>query len=894
MSDETMAKAYDPSAVEAKWYPEWETRGYFRGDPGSSKPPYTIVIPPPNVTGVLTLGHVLNNTLQDILIRWRKMGGMETCWVPGTDHAGIATQSKVEHFLSETEGISRYDLGREAFLGRVWEWREKYGGTIIRQLRTLGTACDWERERFTLDEGLSKAVEEVFIRLYEKGLIYKGHRIINWCPKSRTALSDEEVTYKEENGKLWHFRYPLADGSGEITVATTRPETMLGDTAVAVHPDDPRYAGFHGKTVMLPIVNREIPVICDAYVEKEFGTGAVKVTPAHDPNDYEMGLRHNLPMINVMHDDGSMNADAGAEFEGMDRGACRRAVVASMEGLGRLEKIEDHVHQVGYSERGDVPVEPRLSDQWFVKMKPLAEPALAAVADGRIRFHPERWVKTYRHWMENIRDWCISRQLWWGHRIPAYYCAGCGEIVVARGMPEQCPKCHTQEFHQDEDVLDTWFSSWLWPFSVFEWPNETPELGAFYPTQSLVTGPDIIFFWVARMIMAGLEFMGDVPFSDVYFTSIIRDDQGRKLSKSLNNSPDPLDVIATYGADALRFTMIYISPTGQDLRYSNEKCEIGRNFANKLWNAARFRLQQGDVTEAWQDLATLDAGVLRADDRWILARTSEVSAQVTRALENFSFHEMAHVLYEFAWSEFCDWYLESAKAVFNSDDSAQKQATLHVFDHVQGTLLCLLHPIMPFVTEEIFHQLGFVGPEGSIMHAAWPAAMTASAAERLGATPELVELVHQKFELIRSVRNVKANYQIPAAKRLKVVISPSRADGQRFLTEDMVSLKALLYASEVVVELDYQRQGPTGAAVTTMGTAYLPLEGVIDIASEAARLRQQEKELAEAIERTHRKLSNQKFVENAPPDVVQRERDRTAEMSEKLDRLRQQIQEFAV
>ncbi|MCF7855092.1 MAG: valine--tRNA ligase [Candidatus Pacebacteria bacterium] len=890
MSADSMPKAYQPAEVENKWYPAWEARGYFRAEAASPKPTYTIVIPPPNVTGMLTLGHVLNNTLQDILIRWKKMEGFETCWVPGTDHAGIATQSKVERHLKETDGVTRYDLGREEFLNRVWEWKEKYGGTIIRQLRRLGTACDWERERFTLDEGLSNAVEEVFIRLYEKGLIYKGHRIINWCPKSRTALSDEEVTYRQEQGKLWYFRYPLTDASGCITVATTRPETMLGDTAVAVHPDDERFKAFHGKTVMLPLVNREIPVICDDYVEREFGTGAVKVTPAHDPNDYEMGLRHNLPTVNVMNDDGTMNADAGEAYEGMDRYECRKAVVKAIEAEGCLEKVDDHVHQVGYSERGDVPVEPRLSEQWFVKMKPLAKPALRTVLDGTIRFYPDRWVKTYRHWMENIRDWCISRQLWWGHRIPAFYCAGCGEIIVAREAPRECPKCHTHEFHQDEDVLDTWFSSWLWPFSVFGWPDDEGDLKKFYPTQSLVTGPDIIFFWVARMIVAGLEFMGDIPFSDVYFTSIIRDDEGRKLSKSLNNSPDPLDVIDTYGADALRFTMIYISPIGQDLRYSNEKCEIGRNFANKMWNASRFRKQQGPPTNHWRDISDIGSTKLRADDKWILARINAVVTETTEALAQFQFHDVAHSLYEFAWNEFCDWYLESAKAVFYEGTDDEKKTVLRVFDFVMSSLLRLLHPIMPFVTEELYHQLGFCGTDETIMYAEWPTPMEKQRLQDAGVTPDLVKAVRNKFELIRAVRNVKASYQIPPAKKLHVVLAPIDRESQAFLKADMTSLRALLYASRVDVEPSYEPQGPTGTAVSTMGTAYLPLEGIIDVAAERARLEKQEGELLALLEKSEKKLNNENFVAKAPDEVVERERSRVDELNEKAGRVRDQLE----
>ncbi|MFW6414258.1 MAG: valine--tRNA ligase [Verrucomicrobiota bacterium] len=890
MSTNEMAKAYEPAAVEKKWYPEWEQRGYFHADPESSKPPYSIVIPPPNVTGMLTLGHVLNNTLQDILIRWKKMQGYETCWVPGTDHAGIATQAKVEHHLLETEGVSRYDLGREEFLERVWEWKRKYGGTIINQLRRLGTACDWERERFTLDDGLSNAVEEAFIHLYNKGLIYKGHRIINWCPKSRTALSDEEVSYREENGKLWQFSYPLTDGSGALSVATTRPETMLGDTAVAVHPEDERYKSYHGKTVTLPLVNREIPIVCDEFVDKEFGTGAVKVTPAHDPNDYEMGLRHQLPVINIMHDDGTMNADAGQEYEGLTREECRRQVLADLRQQGLLEKEEDYTHQVGYSERGDVPVEPRLSEQWFVKMKPLAEPALNAVVNKSIRFYPERWVKTYRHWMENVRDWCISRQLWWGHRIPAYYCAGCGEIIVDKKAPEICPACHTREFHQDEDVLDTWFSSWLWPFSVFGWPETNASLARFYPTQALVTGPDIIFFWVARMIVAGLEFMDEKPFDDVYFTSIIRDEQGRKLSKSLNNSPDPIDVMETYGADALRFTMVYISPMGQDLRYSNEKCEIGRNFANKMWNAVRFRRAQGGGTGDWQSLAGVTGDGLRADDKWIIARTDAAVSDITEHLKRFEFHDAGHAIYEFAWNEFCDWYIESAKAVLNEGegDEALNKTVLHVFDWVLAALLRLLHPIMPFVTEELYHQAGFAGEDDSIMLAPWPESLAKDTRKQLEISEKIVSRVENKFDLIRQVRNIKADYQIPPTSKIPVIITPAAAEDKAFLEEDLVSLRNLLFATDVEIRDSYQPESATGTAVASIGTAYLPLADVIDVEAEKQRLKKQEDELLGMLEKTRKKLGNEQFLEKAPAEVVNRERERLEELNEKIDRLRRQ------
>ena len=787
MSDQ-MAKAYEPGTCEKKWYPTWEKRGYFESEVDETRDPYTIVIPPPNVIGILHLGHVLNNALQDILIRFEKMRGKNVCWVPGTDHAGIATQSKVEAYLKEHEGLTRHDLGREKFLERVWQWKDEYGGTIIKQLRTLGSACDWRRERFTLDEGLSDAVLDVFIHLYKRGLIYKGARIINWCPKSCTALSDEEVLHQTVQGHLWHMHYPLADGSGQVTVATTRPETMLGDTAVAVNPNDVRYKDMVGKELILPLTGRKIIIIADDFVKPEFGTGAVKVTPAHDPNDYEMGVRHNLDFINIMNDDATMNEKAGEEFVGMDRYECREAVVELLREQGLLEKIEEYVHEVGYSERGHVPVEPRISEQWFVRMKPLAEPALKAVADGKINFYPERWTKTYNHWLENIQDWCISRQLWWGHRIPAWYCQDphCDEIVVSKTNPDKCPKCGGYDFEQDPDVLDTWFSSWLWPFSVFNWPKDDKELEYYYPTCSLVTGPDIIFFWVARMIMAGLEFMDEVPFKDVYFTSMIRDDKGRKMSKSLGNSPDPIDTIEEYGADALRYTMIYLAPMGVDIRYDNKKCETGRNFANKVWNAARFRQMQGDLSPNWNDLDGVDVANLRPDDKWILARISETVASATKNLADFDFHAYALELYEFIWNEFCDWYVESAKSAFYSDDEGRKAATLSVFDHVFSRILRILNPVMPFITEELYHSLGYVEEADTIMVAQWPEA------EDFGVDSETAELVKEKFELIKAGRNLRGTNNIAMSKRIAFFVKPTTEAFAAVLSADPDSIKGLL------------------------------------------------------------------------------------------------------
>ena len=889
MSDEILAKAYTPSEVEGKWYQTWEKRGYFHGDVTSPKKPYSIVIPPPNVTGILTLGHVLNNTLQDILIRFEKMRGREVCWVPGMDHAGIATQAKVEAFLKKEKNLTRYDLGREKFLEEVWKWKEQYGGKIIQQLRTIGTACDWSRERFTFDEGLSNAVQEVFIRLYNDGLIYKGHRIINWCPKSRTALSDEEVIYRQESGHLWHIKYPYADGTGCVIVATTRPETIMGDTAVAVNPTDERYTGQVGKMLLLPLTNHQIPLIADEYVEKDFGTGAVKITPAHDPNDYEVGLRHNLEMPNIMNDDGTMNAAAGPDFDGLDRNVARRLVVEKLEEQGLLVKTEDYVHQVGYSERGGVPVEPRLSDQWFVKMDVLAKPAIEAVTSGKIKFHPDRWVKTYLHWMENIKDWCISRQLWWGHRIPAFYCEKCGELVVGKNAPEKCPKCGHEHFRQDEDVLDTWFSSWLWPFSVFDWPKDTPELKHFYPTNTLITGPDIIFFWVARMIMAGLRFMGEIPFEDVYFTSIIRDEKGRKLSKSLNNSPDPLDVVATYGADALRFTIIYIAPMGQDIRYDNKKCEIGRNFANKIWNVVRFRLQHGTAPADWQDLSSLKSSELRPDDQWILARLNRITKTMTKDLAEFDFNDASKAIYDFIWNEFCNWYLESAKPALSAP-AGTTCATLKVFDYCLGTFLKLLHPIMPFVTDELYHQMGFCGEEDSIMLQPWPQAISEARMQELGATESVEQLNAAKYDLVRAVRNLRANYQLSTSLPLDVVISPASPEAKAFLDLDHDALAALLNAKTLT--LGDKPTGPAGVAVSAIGNAFVPLAGLVDFAAETARLQKQETEAEKYIATLQKKLANKGYVEHAPAAAVEADRAHLAETEDKLARIREQLSAF--
>ncbi len=884
---EEMPKAYEPNSVEAKWYPFWESQGYFKGNPKSNKKPYSVVIPPPNVTGMLHLGHVLNNTLQDILMRWRRMQGYEACWFPGTDHAGIATESKVERVLRESGQGGRDTLGRDAFIEKVWDWKAQYGGTIINQLRCLGCSCDWERERFTMDDGLSVAVRKVFVSLYEKGYIYRGQRMINWCPVSKTALSDEEVIYKDVSGSFWHIRYPLSDGSGHLVVATTRPETLFGDTAVAVHPDDERYKDWIGKMVKLPLTDREIPIVGDLHADPTKGSGCVKITPAHDPNDFEVGLRHNLPMIKVMNDDATMNEKAGA-YAGLDRFACRKKAVADLEAQGLLEKIEPIQHSVGYSERGDVPIETLISYQWFVKMEDLAKPALEAVTSGQIKFYPERWVKTYCHWLENIRDWCISRQIWWGHRIPAWYHEMTGEIYVGEVDPDPA----TGPWRQEVDVLDTWFSSWLWPFSVMDWPNESDEQKFFYPTSDLVTGPDIIFFWVARMIMAGLEFKGEIPFKNVYYTSIIRDDIGRKLSKSLGNSPDPIDVIHTYGADALRFSMIYIAPIGIDIRYSNDKCEIGRNYANKLWNAARFRTMQGEVSQNFNTLDGLNKEHLAAVDLWILGRVSQVISSVNDSLEQFRFNEACRSLYDFMWSEFCDWYIEASKKGWNNPET--RETKLRVFDYVYYTVLRLLHPVMPFLTEELAHRLGFLNEGDSIMVQDYPAPISDDVRAGLGITDDIINLVESNFELIRAGRNLRSTYNIAPGKPLPYFFKPADRSFQDFIESEMELLVNLMRAEDIKIDATYKPDGAAPSVVTPAGTIFLPLEGIIDVDAEKGKLQKQHDELQGWISASKAKLSNERFVSKAPVSVVEEAKIHLLDLEQRLARVIEMLEAFGL
>ena len=876
MSINEMPKAYEPADIEKKWYPVWEDRKYFHGVPNKDKKPYSIVIPPPNVTGILTLGHVLNNTLQDILARYKRMQGYEVCWFPGTDHAGIATEARVEKYLRKEENTGRDQLGREEFIKRVWQWREEYGGTIIRQLRTLGSSCDWERERFTMDAGLSDAVQKVFVELYNKGYIYRGQRMINWCPVAKSALSDEEVIYRDVAGKFYHFAYPLADGSGSLVVATTRPETMFGDTAVAVNPNDERYKHLIGKMVKLPLTNREIPIVGDEHADPTKGSGCVKITPAHDPNDFEVGKRHNLPVINIMNPDATLNDRVPAEFVGLDRFTAREKTVEAMEKANLLIKIEDITHAVGYSERGEVPIETLVSFQWFCNMKELAKPAIEAVQTGKIKFYPERWSKTYFHWMENIQDWCISRQIWWGHRIPAWYNRDNNDEVYVGTTPPTAPG----RWEQEEDVLDTWFSSWLWPFSIMGWPEKTEELKYFYPTDTLVTGPDIIFFWVARMIMAGCEFMGEIPFKNVYFTSIIRDDLGRKLSKSLGNSPDPLDVIATYGADALRFSIIYIAPVGMDIKYSNEKCEIGRNFANKLWNACRFRRMQGEVSKSFRELDDKVKATLSNDEKWMLAKLDKAVKSINTALNEFQFHSATHEVYELVWSEFCDWFIEAEKLPMKSSEESKARA-LQVLDYALFRILKLLHPFMPFITEELAHQMGFLGDDESIMFQGYPESDNSE--EEFA---DIINFVDGKFAMVSSARALKANYNL--TKKVKFYIKSADAAKSCFLNSEKESIMHLMNASEIEIsELDYDTNlhGAAPSVLCDLGNLYLPLAGLIDIADELSKLEKQKTDLEKWISASRAKLSNERFVEKAPPQVVADAKVNLAEMEAKLERV---------
>ncbi len=845
-----LAKAYEPHEVEDRIYQFWVENGYFHAEPDPKKKPYTIVIPPPNITGQLHMGHALDETLQDILIRWRRMQGYSALWLPGTDHASIATEAKIVEAM-KAEGLTKEDLGREGFLKRAWEWKEKYGGTIVSQLKKLGSSCDWDRERFTLDEGCSKAVREVFVRLYEKGLIYRGERIINWCPHCKTSISDAEVEYAEKDGNFWHLRYPLTDGSGYIQLATTRPETMLGDTAVAVHPDDERYKDMIGKTVTLPLVGREIPIVADTYVDMEFGTGVVKITPAHDPNDFEVGQRHNLPIINVMDESGVINENGG-EYCGLDRMDARKKIVKALEEQGYLVKIEPHKHNVGTCYRCGTVVEPRVSMQWFVKMEPLAKPAIDAVRNGDTKFVPERFDKIYFNWMENIRDWCISRQLWWGHRIPAWYC-DCGETVVSREAPTACPHCGGAHLHQDEDTLDTWFSSALWPFSTLGWPDNTEDLKYFYPTSTLVTGYDIIFFWVARMIFSGIEHMGETPFKTVFIHGIVRDEQGRKMSKSLGNGIDPLKVIDEYGADALRFMLATGNSPGNDMRYSVEKVASSRNFANKIWNAARFILMNLEG----HDVKGILPETLTTEDKWIISGFNRVAKEITENLEKFELGIAVQKIYDYLWDDFCDWYIEIAKIRMNGDDPVTAQNAREVLVWVMTGTLKLLHPFMPFITEEIWQTLPHEGE--ALMISQWP-----EYDEALN-FPQAEAEMKRLMDVIRGIRNRRSEMNVPPSRKAKVFIA---TEEQQTFVDGTAIVQRLAYANEVTVGSSFDMDGAV-TIVTDDATVYIPMDELVDKKAEIARLTKEMEAAKKQLAQCTGKLNNQGFLSKAPANVVE-------------------------
>lgn len=859
-----LAKTYDPQEVEDRIYDFWLNGGYFHATVDPEKKPYTIVIPPPNITGQLHMGHAMDETLQDILIRWRRMQGYSALWLPGTDHASIATEAKIVEAMRQ-EGLTKEDLGREKFLERAWAWKEKYGGRIVEQLKKLGSSCDWGRERFTMDEGCNKAVREVFVRLYNKGLIYRGERIINWCPHCKTSISDAEVEFAEKDGNFWHIRYPFKDGSGYLELATTRPETMLGDTAVAVHPDDPRYKDIVGKMLILPLVGREIPVIADTYVEQDFGTGVVKITPAHDPNDFEVGLRHNLEIINVMNDDGSINENGG-KFAGMPGLEARKQIVKELEEQGFLVRIEPIKHNVGSCYRCHTVVEPRVSKQWFVKMEPLAKPAIECVRDGRVRFIPERMEKIYFNWMENIKDWCISRQLWWGHRIPAWYCEDCGETIVAMDAPHTCPKCGSEKLHQDEDTLDTWFSSALWPFSTLGWPDQTEDLKYFYPTDTLVTGYDIIFFWVARMIFSGMEHMGEPPFKTVFIHGLIRDAQGRKMSKSLGNGIDPLEVIAQYGADALRFTLVTGNSPGNDLRFSQEKVEASRNFANKIWNASRFILMNIDGHDVPNQLPEK----LALEDKWIVNQFNQVVKEVTDNLEHFEIGIAVQKLYDFLWDELCDWYIEIAKIRLQSSDESAAQAARQVLVWVMTGTLQLLHPFMPYITEEIWQSLLHEGE--SIMVSKWPVYEEAHCFQQAASDMQGI------MDVIRAVRNRRSEMNVPPSRKTHLYIATA---AEKVFQEGAPIIERLAFANGVEIGPAFEIEGAVNI-VTSGAKAYIPMDELVDKKAELARLTKELESAQKQYATTQQKLSNEKFLSKAPENVVEGVRQNAAKLKEHI------------
>jgi len=872
-----IAKTYDPKQVEEKLYNKWMEKDYFHAVIEHDKEPFTIVIPPPNITGQLHMGHALDNTMQDILIRMKRMQGYCTLWLPGTDHASIATEAKIVEKMAE-EGITKEDLGREGFLERAWKWKEQYGGRIVEQLKKLGSSCDWKRERFTMDEGLSKAVLEVFVRLYEKGLIYRGERIINWCPTCKTSISDAEVEYEEKDGNFWHIKYPVVGSDDYVEVATTRPETMLGDTAVAVHPEDERYKHLIGKKVLLPLMNREIPVIADTYVERDFGTGVVKITPAHDPNDFEVGIRHDLEIINVMNEDATINENGG-KYAGLDRFEARRQVVEDLKALGLLVQVKPHRHNVGACYRCETTIEPRVSWQWFVKMKPLAEPAIEVVRNGTVKFVPERFSKIYFNWMENIQDWCISRQLWWGHRIPAYYCQDCGEMMVSRTAPKECTKCGSTNIKQDEDVLDTWFSSALWPFSTLGWPEETEDLKYFYPTNVLVTGYDIIFFWVARMIFSGLEQMGKEPFKYVLIHGLVRDALGRKMSKSLGNGIDPLDVIDKYGTDALRYALTIGTSPGNDMRFSEEKLEASRNFANKIWNAFRFVIMNFDEDV---DFGKVDESEFTAADKWILSRINSVTREVTENLEKFELGIALQKIYDFIWDEFCDWYIELVKPRLYDREARGRLEALYVLNKVLANAMKLLHPFMPFITEEIYSHL-ITGDE-SIMISAWP-----------GYSDNVLYPAEEKqmefiMDSVRGIRNIRAEMNVPAARKAKAIFVTEDSQIIDLIRNEKSTFGRLAGLSDIITQKTKEGIAQDAVAVVVNGAEiYLPLEDLIDMEKEIERLEKEKANLEMELERVNKKLSNEGFIAKAPADVINSEREKLNKYSDMYEKVKERL-----
>ena len=886
MMSRELAKTYDPKGIEDRIYDKWLAKKYFHAEVDHSKTPFTIVIPPPNITGQLHMGHALDNTMQDILIRYKRMQGYNALWQPGTDHASIATEVKIIEKLKE-EGISKEDLGREGFLKRAWEWKAEYGGRIIEQLKKLGSSCDWDRERFTMDEGCNKAVTEVFCKMHEKGWIYKGSRIINWCPVCNTSISDAEVEYEEQAGHFWHIKYPLIEDDGTVSTtrflefATTRPETMLGDTAVAVHPEDDRYKDIVGKKLMLPIINREIPIIADAYVDREFGTGVVKITPAHDPNDFEVGKRHNLSEINILNDDATINENGG-KFCGMDRYAAREAIVKELDEMGLLVRIEDYTHNVGTHDRCKTTIEPMIKKQWFVRMDELIKPAVKAVKDGDIQLIPKRMEKTYFNWTDNIRDWCISRQLWWGHRIPAYYCDDCGETVVAKQMPEKCPKCGGTHFTQDPDTLDTWFSSALWPFSTLGWPEQTEDLKYFYPTDVLVTGYDIIFFWVIRMIFSGYEQMGERPFKTVLFHGLVRDSKGRKMSKSLGNGIDPLEIIDQYGADALRLTLITGNAPGNDMRFYYERVEASRNFANKIWNASRFIMM--NMPE--EGLQVTDP-VLQPVDKWILSKLNALIKDATENMDHFELGIAVQKVYDFIWDEFCDWYIEMVKPrLYNTDDQESKNAALWTLKTVLLNALKLLHPYMPFITEEIFCTLQ--SEEESIMISSWPVYQDDWSFAKEEQDIETIK------DAVRGVRNIRTEMNVAPSRKAMIYVVSEKEEVRRAFTEGKLFFASLAGASEVVIQEDKNGIAEDAVSVVIHGaTLYIPFAELVDIAQEIERLKKEEKRLTGELARVNGMLSNEKFMGKAPQAKIDEEKAKLEKYTQMMEQVKERLAQLS-